>query len=264
MIIHPAVRKISFTGSTTAGKHILAAAVADLKRVTLELGGNDAAIVLDDVDPAAIASKLFWGAFQNSGQVCSAIKRLYVHERVYSQLVAALTEIARSVRVGDGLEPASELGPVSTAPQLQRVEELVAEAKAAGGRVCVGGARTGSRGYFFAPTLFEDVPDQARLVSEEQFGPVLPLIPYRNVDDAFERANSTHYGLSGSIWSGSTERARALASQLDCGTVWINQHLMVVSASPIAGHKWSGIGVESGHIGLLEFTQVQTVSLPRQ
>jgi acyl-CoA reductase-like NAD-dependent aldehyde dehydrogenase len=108
------------------------------------------------------------------------------------------------------------------------------------------------------------VPDQARLVSEEQFGPVLPLIPYRNVDDAFERANSTHYGLSGSIWSGSTERARALASQLDCGTVWINQHLMVVSASPIAGHKWSGIGVESGHIGLLEFTQVQTVSLPRQ
>lgn len=264
MIIHPAVRKISFTGSTTAGKHILAAAVADLKRVTLELGGNDAAIVLDDVDPAAIASKLFWGAFQNSGQVCSAIKRLYVHERVYSQLVAALTEIARSVRVGDGLEPASELGPVSTAPQLQRVEELVAEAKAAGGRVCVGGARTGSRGYFFAPTLFEDVPDQARLVSEEQFGPVLPLIPYRNVDDAFERANSTHYGLSGSIWSSSTERARALASQLDCGTVWINQHLMVVSASPIAGHKWSGIGVESGHIGLLEFTQVQTVSLPRQ
>lgn len=264
MVGHPAVRKISFTGSTEAGKHILAAAVPDLKRTTLELGGNDAAIVLDDVDPAAIASKLFWGAFQNSGQVCSAIKRLYVHERVYQPLVQALAELAQSVRVGDGLDPASELGPVSTSPQLQRVEELVADAKAAGGRLRSGGIRTGSRGYFFAPTLFEDLADDVRLVSEEQFGPVLPLLRYSNLDAAIERANGTKFGLSGSLWSSSPERARALASQLDCGTVWINQHLVVVSASPVAGHKWSGMGVENGRVGLLEFTQVQTVSLPRQ
>jgi acyl-CoA reductase-like NAD-dependent aldehyde dehydrogenase len=264
MVGHPAVRKISFTGSTEAGKHILAAAVPDLKRTTLELGGNDAAIVLDDVDPAAIASKLFWGAFQNSGQVCSAIKRLYVHERVYQPLVQALAELAQSVRVGDGLDPASELGPVSTSPQLQRVEELVADAKAAGGRLRSGGGRTGSRGYFFAPTLFEDLSDDVRLVSEEQFGPVLPLLRYSNLDAAIERANGTKFGLSGSLWSSSPERARALASQLDCGTVWINQHLVVVSASPVAGHKWSGMGVENGRVGLLEFTQVQTVSLPRQ
>jgi acyl-CoA reductase-like NAD-dependent aldehyde dehydrogenase len=263
MIKHPAVRKISFTGSTEAGKYILAAAVQDMKRVTLELGGNDAAIVLDDVDPAAIAPKLFWGAFQNSGQVCTAIKRLYVHERIYRSLAQALTELARAVRVGDGLDPASELGPVSTEPQLQRVQELVADAKTAGGRILAGGSRTGARGYFYAPTLFEELDDAARLVAEEQFGPVLPLLPFTDVEDAIERANATHYGLSGSLWSGDPARARSLAGQLDCGTVWINQHLVVVPASPIAGHKWSGFGVENGSLGLLELTQVQTVTLPR-
>jgi acyl-CoA reductase-like NAD-dependent aldehyde dehydrogenase len=264
MISHPAVRKISFTGSTAAGKHILAAAAPDLKRATLELGGNDAAIVLDDVDPQAIAAKLFWGAFQNSGQVCSAIKRLYVHERVYKSLAQALTDIARTVRVGDGLDPASELGPVSTQPQFNRIEELVADAKQAGGRICAGGARAGSRGYFFAPTLFEDLSDQTRLVAEEQFGPVLPLLRYTDVDDAIQRANATRFGLSGSVWSGSVERARSLAGQLECGTVWINQHLVVIPAAPVAGHKWSGVGVENGIQGLLEFTQVQTVMLPVQ
>jgi acyl-CoA reductase-like NAD-dependent aldehyde dehydrogenase len=264
MTRHPAVRKISFTGSTAAGKHILAAAVSDLKRTTLELGGNDAAIVLDDVDPAAIASKIFWGAFQNSGQVCSAIKRLYIHEHVYQPLTAALAELARSVRVGDGMDPGSELGPVSTQPQLDRVEELVADARAEGGRIRAGGTRTGARGYFFSPTLFEDLADDVRLVSEEQFGPVLPLLRYSDLDEVIERANGTQFGLSGSIWSSSTERARALSSRLDCGTVWINQHLMVVSASPVAGHKWSGMGVESGRVGMLEFTQIQTLSVPRQ
>ncbi len=263
MIRHGAVRKISFTGSTEAGRQILAAAAPDLKRTTLELGGNDAAVVLDDVDPAAIAGKLFWGAFQNSGQVCSAIKRLYVHERVYEPVAQALTALAQAVRVGDGLDPDSELGPVSTAPQFARVQELVEAGRLHGGRVRTGGVRTGARGYFFAPTLFEDLPDDSRLVSEEQFGPVLPLLRYADVDAAIERANATPFGLSGSIWSASTERARALADRLDCGTVWINQHLMVVSASPVAGHKWSGIGVESGRIGMLEFTQVQSVSLPR-
>jgi acyl-CoA reductase-like NAD-dependent aldehyde dehydrogenase len=263
MVTHPVVRKISFTGSTEAGKHILAASVPDLKRVTLELGGNDAAIVLDDVDPAAIALKLFWGAFQNSGQVCTAIKRVYVHERVYAPLAQALTDLARTVRLGDGLDPASELGPVSTEPQLRRVEELVADAKAAGGRIRVGGGRVGARGYFFQPTVVEELSDDSRLVAEEQFGPVLPLLPFTDVEDAIDRANATPYGLSGSVWSASVERARAIAGELDCGTVWINQHLVVVSASPIAGHKWSGLGIENGNLGLLELTQVQTVTLPR-
>jgi acyl-CoA reductase-like NAD-dependent aldehyde dehydrogenase len=265
MVTHPAVRKISFTGSTEAGKHILRAAVADMKRVTLELGGNDAAIVLDDVDPAAIATKLFWGAFQNSGQVCTAIKRLYVHDRVYGPLLRALTELARSVRVGDGLDAASELGPVSTEPQFRRVDELVEDAKAAGGRVCAGGSRSSGheRGYFFEPTLVEGLADDARLVAEEQFGPVLPILRFTDVGDAVTRANSTQFGLSGSVWSADLVRARAIAGLLDCGTVWINQHLVVVPASPIAGHKWSGLGVENGSLGLLELTQVQTLTLPR-
>ena len=196
--------------------------------------------------------------------MCSAIKRLYIDERVYKPVTLALAELARSVRVGDGLDPSSELGPVSTHPQLLRVEELVKDARATGGRILTGGSRTGARGYFFEPTLFEDLADDARLVSEEQFGPVLPLIPFSDIEEAIERANATHFGLSGSLWSGNKDRARAMAGRLDCGTVWINQHLQIVSASPVAGHKWSGIGVESGYVGLLEFTQIQTVSLPRQ
>jgi acyl-CoA reductase-like NAD-dependent aldehyde dehydrogenase len=262
MIKHAAVQKISFTGSTEAGKQIMASAAADLKRATLELGGNDAAIVLDDVDPEAVASRLFWGAFQNSGQVCCAIKRLYVHERIYERLARSLTELAVTVRVGDGLDPASELGPVSTAPQFQRVSELVADATAAGGRVRAGGVRKGTEGYFFAPTLFENLPENSRLVAEEQFGPVLPMSSFSEVDEAIEQANATQFGLSGSIWSASITRARELAAELDCGTVWINQHLTVIPAAPVAGHKWSGIGVEHGAAGLAEFTQIQTRVLP--
>jgi acyl-CoA reductase-like NAD-dependent aldehyde dehydrogenase len=264
MTKHPAVHKISFTGSTDAGKHILASAVGDLKRTTLELGGNDAAIVLDDVDPAAIANRLFWGAFQNSGQVCSAIKRLYVHERLYEQVAQALTDIATTVRVGDGLEADTELGPVSTAPQFQRVGDLIADAVAAGGRIRAGGVRKGSNGYFFAPTLFDNLPENARLVAEEQFGPVLPMSPFSDEAEVFERANATRFGLSGSIWSGSVARARELAGELDCGTVWINQHLTVIPAAPVAGHKWSGIGVEHGIPGLLEFMQIQTRAMPSE
>jgi acyl-CoA reductase-like NAD-dependent aldehyde dehydrogenase len=264
MIRHPAIRKISFTGSTEAGRHILATAAVDFKRTTLELGGNDAAIVLDDVDPGVVATRLFWGAFQNSGQVCSAIKRLYVHERVYEPVAQALTNLAATVRIGDGFDAEVELGPVSTEPQFQRVQELVTDAKAAGGRLRIGGERVGSRGYFFTPTLVENLADGARLVTEEQFGPVLPLLRYGDIDEAIERANATCFGLSGSIWSGNPARALALAAQLDCGTVWINQHLTVVPAAPVAGHKWSGIGVEHGSDGLREFAQIQAVVMPRQ
>ena len=262
LVNHPSVRKISFTGSTEAGKQIMASAVSDLKRTTLELGGNDAAIVLDDVDPAAVADRLFWGAFQNSGQVCSAIKRLFVHERVYEPVAQALCDIARSVRVGDGLDPQTELGPVSTAPQFQRVGELIADGRAAGGRVRAGGARKGSDGYFFAPTLFDELPDRSRLVAEEQFGPVLPMLRFADVEEAIERANATQFGLSGSIWSSNVARARELAGELDCGTVWINQHLTVIPAAPVSGHKWSGLGIEHGIAGLLEFTQIQTRAYP--
>ncbi|HEX2486311.1 MAG TPA: aldehyde dehydrogenase family protein [Myxococcota bacterium] len=261
---HPAVRKVSFTGSVATGKKVAAAAAPDLKRVTLELGGNDAAIVLDDVDPKAVAPKLFWGAFANSGQVCSAIKRVYVPEALYEPLAAELATLARGVKVGRGLDEGTELGPVNNKPQFERVRELVDDAKAKGGRILAGGAPVeGTKGYFYQPTIVADLEDGTRLVDEEQFGPALPILRYRDVEDAVQRANATHFGLSGSIWSARPERASELAADMECGTVWINQHMAIMPNTPFGGAKWSGIGVENGPWGLLGFTELQVVNVAR-
>jgi acyl-CoA reductase-like NAD-dependent aldehyde dehydrogenase len=261
---HPRVRKISFTGSVATGKKVAAAAAPDLKRVTLELGGNDAAIVLEDADPARIAEKLFWGAFANSGQVCSAIKRLYVHERIAAPLTEALAALARDVKMGDGMQPDVQLGPINNKPQYERVIELVEDAKRAGARVVAGGGARPGGGYFVEPTLVTGVAEGVRLVDEEQFGPALPILTYRNLDDAVERANATMYGLSGSVWSADPERATEVAGRLECGTAWVNQHMAVVPHAPFGGAKWSGIGVENGPWGLLGFTELQTVSISKR
>ena len=204
---HPLVRKISFTGSVATGKKVAAAAAPDLKRVTLELGGNDAAIVLPDADPAAIADKIFWGAFTNSGQVCSAIKRVYVHEDSFAALRDELTARAKSVKMGDGFEEGVQLGPINNRPQFERVIDLVDDAKIAGATITAGGAPRPGGGYFFEPTIVTGVAEGVRLVDEEQFGPALPLLTYRDVDDAVERANATSFGLSGSVWSSDVSRA---------------------------------------------------------
>jgi acyl-CoA reductase-like NAD-dependent aldehyde dehydrogenase len=263
MTAHPVPRKISFTGSVETGKKVAAAAAPDLKRVTLELGGNDAAIVLPDVDPAAVARDLFWGAFANSGQVCSAIKRLYVHESRYDAILSELVEIARSARMGDGLEEGVELGPLNNLPQLERVSELVDDARRAGARIAAGGARRDGKGYFYEPTVVGDVAEGVRLVDEEQFGPALPVLRYRDVDEALERANATRYGLSGSVWGTDWERATDVAGRLECGTAWVNQHLAILPFTPFGGAKWSGIGVENGPWGLLGFTEIQTVNVKK-
>jgi acyl-CoA reductase-like NAD-dependent aldehyde dehydrogenase len=218
---------------------------------------------LDDVDPCAIAERIFWAAFENSGQVCAAIKRLFVHEKVFNTLLSELRDIASRVRTGDGLEEGTDLGPINNLPQFERVCSLVEDARRVGGKVAAGGNRVHDRGYFFAPTLITDLPDDARLVVEEQFGPVLPVLPYRDIPQAVERANSTHFGLSGSVWGGDKKRAASIAGELDCGTVWVNQHLAVVPNAPIGGHKWSGIGVENGPWGLLGFTEIQTLEIPK-
>lgn len=263
MTTHPAVRKVSFTGSVATGKLVAAAAAPDLKRVTLELGGNDPAVVLPDVDPAAVAKKLFWGAFENCGQVCSAIKRVYVHADQYAAFLEHLGAAAIKARVGDGFDDASQIGPLNNAPQLERVTELVDDAKRNGARIVAGGQRVGDRGYFFAPTIVGDVADGTRLVDEEQFGPALPIIPYTDPDDAVARANATHFGLSGSVWSSDVERATEVARRLECGTAWVNQHLNVLPHAPFGGAKWSGIGVENGPWGLLGFTELQTVNVAK-
>jgi acyl-CoA reductase-like NAD-dependent aldehyde dehydrogenase len=263
MTSHPSVRKISFTGSVPTGKKIMRAAADDLKRVTLELGGNDPAIVLPDVDPAKVAAKLFWGAFMNSGQVCVAIKRLYVHEDVYRPILGALSDLARGVKVGDGLQPDTQLGPVNNRPQFERVRQLVDDAKAHGGHVAVGGAPLDRPGYFYPPTLVTDVGEGVRLVDEEQFGPALPIIPYRDLDDAFAQANRTHYGLGGSVWTADTRRGEELAQKLECGTAWVNQHLNLSARIPFGGIKWSGIGRENGPWGIEEFCELQVVNVAR-
>jgi acyl-CoA reductase-like NAD-dependent aldehyde dehydrogenase len=263
MTAHPAVRKISFTGSVPTGKKIMQAAADDLKRVTLELGGNDPAVVLADVDPATVAPKLFWGAFTNSGQICVAIKRLYVHEDVYKPILAGLTELARLVKLGDGLAPDTQLGPINNQPQFERVKGLVDDARRSGGKVVVGGEALPRPGYFYPPTLVTDVGEGVRLVDEEQFGTALPVIPFRDVDDALAQANRTHYGLGGSVWTRDPERGEALARRLECGTAWVNQHTNVSARVPFGGMKWSGVGRENGPWGIDEFCELQVVNVAR-
>ncbi|MDO8430935.1 MAG: aldehyde dehydrogenase family protein [Candidatus Binatus sp.] len=263
MTSHPVPRKISFTGSVETGKKVAAAAAPDLKRVTLELGGNDPAIVLADADLKEVAPKIFWGAFENSGQICSAIKRVYVPEEMYAPMMDILAEMARGVKVGDGLEAGTQLGPINNLPQFERVTELVEDARAHGAHIITGGERIGSEGYFFAPTIVGEISDGVRLVDEEQFGPALPVIPYKDVADVLRRANATHYGLSGSVWSRDPSRGAEVAAQLECGSAWVNQHLAIAPNLPFGGAKWSGIGVENGPWGLLSFTEIQVVNVAK-
>jgi len=264
MTSHPVPRKISFTGSVATGKKVAGAAAPDLKRVTLELGGNDPAILLDDVDPAAVADSVYRQAFANNGQVCSAIKRVYVPEAKYDEVVEALATHAKAAKVGNGMDPDTQLGPINNRPQFERVSELVADAIKGGARAVTGGKPMDSPGYFFEPTILADITDGTRIVDEEQFGPALPVIPYRDLDDAVERANATHFGLSGSVWSGDADRAAQVAERLECGTAWVNTHLALAPHQPFGGAKWSGIGVENGPWGLYGFTELQVLHRSKQ
>jgi acyl-CoA reductase-like NAD-dependent aldehyde dehydrogenase len=259
MTSHPVPRKISFTGSIETGKLVAMAAAPDLKRVTLELGGNDPAIILDDADPAHVADGIFGGAFANNGQICSAIKRVYVPESMYDEVVDLLASRAKAVTVGDGTDAANKLGPINNKPQFERVSELVADALAHGATAAAGGKPMDRPGYFFEPTVLSGLSDGVRIVDEEQFGPALPVISYRDIDDAVERANGTHFGLSGSVWGTDTDRAAEVAGRLEAGTAWVNVHLALGPQYPFGGFKWSGIGVENGPWGLAEFTDIQTM-----
>ena len=256
---HPLIRKIAFTGSTATGKKVALAAAADLKRVTLELGGNDAGIVLDDVEPGRIAERLFWGAFTNTGQICTAIKRLYVPRARLAETVDALVALAEKMVVGDGAEDDTDLGPLTNQMQRAVVTDLVSHALANGGRAVTGGAPADGPGYFYPPTIVTGVEDGSRLVDEEQFGPALPVIPYDRVEDAVGRANASPYGLGASVWSDDTDRARAVLNQLETGMAWVNAHVAVAPHQPFGGIKYSGIGVENGPWGVESFTDLQMV-----
>ena len=258
---HPGIQKIVFTGSTRTGQDIMRNAADTLKRLTLELGGNDAGIVLPGTDIGAIAEGVFGSAFLNMGQTCAALKRLYVHESQYEDMCRHLVAIAARQKVGNGLDEGTSFGPIQNRDQFERVCELVEDARAAGARILCGGEPLPGKGYFYPPTLVADIADGTRLVDEEQFGPVLPVIRYRDVDEAVRLANASTNGLGGSVWSGDPEAARAVANRLECGTVWINGHAEVLPHCPFGGCKMSGFGVEFGLEGLLEYTRPQLLNI---
>ena len=259
---HPDIRKISFTGSTATGAKVMAGAAATLKRITLELGGNDAGIVLDDVNPKEMAPALFNSAFQNNGQVCIAMKRLYVHESIYDEMCDELANLANAAIVGDGLKQGTQLGPLQNKMQFEKVKEVIEDAKKHG-KVIAGGAAMEGSGYFIKPTIVRDIEDGTRLVDEEQFGPVLPVIKFSDNNDAVARANASPYGLGGSIWSSNTDRAYDLALKMESGSVWVNKHAELAPNIPFGGSKSSGLGAELGEEGLAEFTQLQVINVAR-
>ncbi len=259
MSTHEGIDKMVFTGSAPTGRKIMAAAAQTLKRLTLELGGNDAAIVLSDVDPEAIAEGLFWGAFLNNGQTCACIKRLYVHDAVYDAVCQALIAYASHIKIGDGLDENNILGPLQNEMQFDKVRRLVDDAKQQGARILTGGEPNGSEGYFYPITLVADISDGVALVDEEQFGPVLPIIRFHDPIDAINRANNNPNGLGGSIWSADLEQAAAFAGMLDCGIAWVNKHGAIQPNAPFGGVKQSGFGVEFGQEGLHQNTNIQTL-----
>ena len=256
---HPDVAKVCFTGSTATGRKVMASAAPTVKRLTLELGGNDAAIVLPDVDPAAIAEGLFWGAFINNGQTCAALKRLFVHDSIYDAVCDALVAYAASVKTGPGTEEDSLLGPLQNDMQFRKVARLVDEARADGARVLTGGSPMAGAGLFYPVTLVADAKPGMALVDEEQFGPALPIIRYSDVGEAIAAANAADVGLGGSVWSSDIDRARNLALQLECGTAWVNKHGAIRPDTPFGGVKASGFGVEFGPHGLSEFLSFQVL-----
>ncbi|MDH7971505.1 aldehyde dehydrogenase family protein [Sphingomonas sp. AR_OL41] len=256
---HPDVAKVAFTGSTATGKKVMAAAAQGVKRVTLELGGNDAAIVLDDVDARQVARKVYGGAMANAGQICVAIKRAYVPAPMYDDFCDELAKLANEAVVGDGSMQGTQVGPVQNKMQFDKVNALLDDARTRG-TVIAGGTPLDRPGYFIPPTIVRDLDDDAPLVREEQFGPVLPVLSYTDIDDVIRRANDSDYGLGGSVWGKDVARATAVAKRIDTGTVWVNQYLAIDPSIPFRGTKQSGLGGELGEAGLNEYTQPHIIN----
>ncbi|MEX2126122.1 MAG: aldehyde dehydrogenase family protein [Woeseia sp.] len=257
---HPKIDKVVFTGSIATGKKIMSGAAATLKALTLELGGNDPAIMLPDADPDKFAEGLFWGAMINSGQTCGAIKRLYVHDSIFDRTCEALVAFSRNIPMGDGMDESSFLGPLQNERQFKRVIELVEDAKARGATLLTGGKPTGGDNYFYPVTFVTDIEDGTRLVDEEQFGPVLPIIRYTDVADAVRRANALEFGLDASVWGMDEEQTSRIAEQLEAGTVYVNKHADIAPHVPFGGIKCSGLGVEFGEEGLAAYTTIKVIN----
>ena len=257
MVSHPGTNMISFTGSVAAGKSIAEVAGRQMKPVVCELGGNDAAIVLGDVDVKMVAPRLYGAAFQLGGQACAAIKRVYAHRSIYQALVdelAAWAQLAKAAPAADG----GTFGPLVTRPQFERVSELVSDALAHGASAMAGGAPVPGSGFYFPPTILTGVGRGVRVVDEEQFGPVLPVIPFDDVEEAIAAANATEFGLCGSVWTADISLGRALADRLQAGTTWVNNHTEVAPHIPFGGIKNSGLGRAGGRPGIDAYSNLQT------
>jgi acyl-CoA reductase-like NAD-dependent aldehyde dehydrogenase len=259
---HPDVAKIAFTGSTATGKKVAESGVETLKRVTLELGGNDPAIILDDIDVKTAARKVFDAAMFNCGQVCVAAKRIYAPRAMYDALCDELAKIALATVVDNGLNQGTEIGPLQNRQQYDKVLALIEDSRAQG-RIVAGGAALDRPGYFIAPTIVRDLPDSARLVREEQFGPVMPILAYDDIEDAIARANDSEFGLAGTVWTSDPRRGEQVAMRIDSGTVWVNKYLDLPEDVPFGGVKQSGLGREKGLEGLHEYMQVKVVNIAK-
>jgi len=262
MTSHPDIDKIAFTGNTETGKHVMASAAGTLKRLTLELGGNDPAIVLPDVDPAKVAPQIFWASFQNNAQFCNAAKRIYIHEDVYDAVRDALVDYARTVKVGNGADAGTELGPIQNAQQYEKIQEFFADAHDKGHTFVLGGEiDTSAPGMFVPVTLVDNPPEDSKLVVEEPFGPILPLLKWRDEADVIARANDTRYGLGASVWGKDLDAVQRIGRQLQAGTVWLNEVHQYTPYQVFGGHKQSGIGAENSLHGLMAYTNWQSITL---
>jgi acyl-CoA reductase-like NAD-dependent aldehyde dehydrogenase len=261
MSAHKGIDKIVFTGSVEIGQTIMQRAATNLKTLTLELGGNDAGIILPGTDIEPLLEPLFWGCFINAGQTCACLKRLFVHEDDYEEICQKFTDYVSKIPVGDGMDEANLIGPLANAAQFDLIRKYVDAARQEGARVLCGGKPMPGNGYFYPLTLVADVTDDMDLVKEEQFGTALPIIKYSTIDEAVERANAVDVGLGGSAWSNDVQQAKAVAQRLESGTAWVNAHGKLHPMAPFGGVKLSGIGTEFGLEGLKAYTTIQVVSV---
>ena len=260
LIPHPSVRKISFTGSVPVGKQLAAMAGLHMKRVTMELGGHSPVLVFDDVDTEGVAKLTAAMKFRNAGQVCISPTRFFVHEKVYDQFVSKFTDLAKSTRVGDGLEPTTRMGPLANARRVSAVEGFIHDAQEKGAKVATGGKRIGNQGNFFEPTVLTDVPESARIMTEEPFGPVAVMLRFKDTDEMLQRANKLPYGLASYAFTKDSKIATKVADALDHGMVTINHHGLALPETPFGGVKDSGYGHEGGIEGLQVYMVAKFIS----
>ncbi len=265
MTAHPGIDKIAFTGHTDTGKHVMRSAAETIKRLTLELGGNDPAIVLPDVDAEAVAPELFWAAFQNNAQFCNATKRLYVHEAIYDNMLKELVAFAKTVKVGDGAQADTLLGPIQNEPQYVKVLEYIDDCANNGYPFALGGqVDRNAPGWFIPVTLVDNPPEDSRIVAEEPFGPILPVLKWSDEKDVLARANATRYGLGASVWGKDLDAVQRMGRQLEAGTVWLNEIHQYAPNQAFGGHKESGLGCENSLDGLAEYCNWQTITLRKR